>query len=815
MVGPTSDDIAFKASATASRGVVGVVLTYVLVAGLWVVLSDWLLALVTGSTYDFALWNIAKGLLFIGVTAALLYAMLIRLLERQATRDKTFHSIIEHAKDSILLCDAGLNIVYANPATQKITGYCADELLGHPVNAILSEKCSALLGSHVAALANHPFIRQEWEIRHKEGWHLHIEVTTQRLPDGSYLAIGADLTETRRAQKKADEERQRLSALIRAIPDPVWLMDTTGVFITCNPACEKLINSPADQFLNPPTSKMQPAGVIEEFFNIDPQAEVADTAVAFNRAHRHPDGTLSYFEITKSPVFDTLGDLIGVVGIARDVTSARHSQEELAASERRFRTLFDSATEMIFVTDLEANFLNANECACDKLGYTRDELLTMRVMDIHSDTTLDDCKRLWNSDPFRAGQGVSLRGYDRRKDGTTFPVEILVNRFEVDNQVLSMTVVRDITEQKRSEDLLRASEEFNRAVLDASATQMAVVDKSGKIVAVNDAWIRFTRENTDAPNDELKTGVGSNFFEVCRHCRQPDSEQAQAALAGVQAVLNGESVRFSMESACITPERELWFMMNATPLNLGAGGAVITYVDISSVKQAQKLQARFTRQLRAMARMHQDIQEKERHHLSMELHDQIGQALAALKISLANAWLHVDEKQAIQKRLTYAQEVIDGIAQTTRDIARRLRPPLLDQQGLRSALAWHIRSLTLPPNVHVHFEQEIDALRFSEAVELACFRIVQEGITNALRHAEAAEIVVRISCTPDHIHLSVQDDGKGFDVDIRLDESDEQISLGLIGIRERIASLGGHFEIDSQPNTGTRVSACLPRIARL
>lgn len=814
MVAPTSDDIAFKAYATASHGVVGVVLTYVFVAGLWVVLSDWLLALVTGSPYDFAFWNITKGLLFVGVTAALLYAMLIRLLERQATRDKTFHSLIEHAKDSILLCDAGLRIVYANPATQKITGYSADELLGRPVNAILSDKYSALLGAHIAALAWHPFIRQEWEIQHKEGWYMHIEVTTQRLPDGSYLAIGADLTETRRAQKKADEEHQRLRALIRAIPDPVWLTDTTGVFITCNPAFEKLFKSPADQYPNPPTSKMQPADAIEEFFNTNPK-EVAETAVAFNRAHRHPDGTLSYFEITKSPVFDTLGELIGVVGLARDVTSAQHSQEELAASERRFRTLFDSATEMIFVTDLEANFLNANKCACDKLGYTRDELLTMRVMDVHSDTTFDDCQRLWNSDAFKAGQGVSWRDYAHRNDGTTFPVEILVNRFEVDNQLLSMTVVRDITEQKQSEDLLRASEEFNRAVLDASATQMAVVDKLGKIVAVNDAWIRFTRENTDAPNDELKTGVGSNFFEVCRHCGQPDSEQAQAALAGVQAVLNGESVRFSMESACITPERELWFMMNATPLNLGAGGAVITYVDISSVKQAQKLQARFTRQLQAMARMHQDIQEKERHHLSMELHDQIGQALAALKISLDSAWFDIDDQQAIQKRLAYAREIIDGIAQTTRDIARRLRPPLLDQLGVCSALAWHIRNLTLPPNVHVHFEQEIGDLRFSEAVELACFCIVQEGITNALRHAEAAEIVVRISCTPDHIHLSVQDDGKGFDVDIRLDESDEQISLGLIGIRERIASLGGHFEIDSQPNTGTRVSACLPRIARL
>lgn len=689
MVCKTKDEIPIERPQAVRQGVFCLVLTYALVASAWLTGSAWLQAPGAETGFHFAAWDIANSLLFVGVTTTLLYVMLIRLVKAQAARNTKFHSIIEQARDGIVLCDQTLRIVYANPATQKISGYTAEELVGHPIADLLSEKYATMLGAHAEALEQHAFLRQEWEIRHKDGWRLHIEVNTQRLPDGSYLAIGSDLTETRRAQKKAEVEHQRLQALVRSIPDPVWLKDTAGVYIACNPALEKLFNLPAAQILYRADSDMRLAGDIGEFLQSDLPAESTAALLTFCQSYRHPNGAVSHFETTRNPVFDGHGELIGAVGIARDVTA-----------------------------------------------------------------------------------------------------------------------------QKMAEDILRASEEFSRAVLDASAAQMAVVDKSGTIVGVNEAWSRCVCEHSCTPADGGKTGVGSNYFEGCRHRQGSDKEQAQAARAGVQAVLNGETARFSMEISCITANREQWFMMNATPLKLGAGGAVITYVDITSVKDAQKLQIRFTKQLQALARMHQGIQEKERHHLSMELHDQIGQALAALKISLVGAKLHLDDPLSTSTALDATQAIVDEIAQTTGDIARRLRPPLLDELGVRSALAWHIRNLALPKDVNVRFEQNIGALRFSEAVELACFRIVQEAITNALRHAAPTEIIVQIICLADQICLSVQDDGKGFAINIALDEDEERISLGLIGMRERITSLGGEFEIDSQPNTGTRVSACLPKTTR-
>jgi PAS domain S-box-containing protein len=685
MVCTTKDDASFKRPPMATRGAFCLVAAYVGFAGLWVVLSDWLFSVFASSVFHFDPWHIVEDLLFVLVSAALLYAILFYRARSQAVYDRTFSIISDQSRDGIVLCDRMLRIIYANPATRNILGYGSDELVGHPIAEFLTEPSLALLYSHVAELADQTLIRRTWDVRHRDGRLLHIEAATQRLPDGSYLAIGTDMTETRLAVENAKAERQRLRALVRAIPDPVWLKDVDGVYTTCNPAFETFLNLPSEQILGRLDRELLGASNVDALRGTEQDILQRETPITVSQSLHHPDGSTAHFRITRNPVFDDHDKMIGVVGIARDVT-----------------------------------------------------------------------------------------------------------------------------EQQTAETAMRNGEAFTRAVLDASATQMAVVDRGGKIVAFNDAWTRFAQENSPL-FDAQKTGVGSNFFAACHlGLDHSDAEQALAAANGVRAVLDGETTRFSMESACITEERELWFMMNATPLNIGTGGAVITYVDITSVKQAQKLQARFTRQLQALARMHQDIQEKERHHLSMELHDEIGQALAALTISLSSARQHGNASPECAAALGAAQEIVDGIARTTRDIARRLRPSLLDELGIRSALTWHIRNHALPPTVAIHFEQNIDAMRFPEALELACFRIVQEAITNALRHAEPRNIAVRITHAADQICLSVEDDGKGFDINAPAHEDDEQLSLGLIGIRERAASLGGQLEIHSQPNTGTKVNACLP-----
>jgi PAS domain S-box-containing protein len=809
MVAETKDTTIRSPRPSRARGVLRLVLAYVFVSILWIVVSNALIGAADLASGDHATWHIVRDLLFVALTSVLLFLLVKRLVTDISRTDEQFFNVAEQARDIIVLCDPNLHIVYANPAFLEITGYTAGELEGRHVVTILPAESAARLTANVEALRSKPCLRGRWIVIGKAGQQCHLEVTCQLLTDGRYLAIGTVIDEVLVAQKSAEQERQRLNVLLRSLPDPVWLKDAGGVFIACNPAMEKFANRPAEQIIGHTTGDLFASPTAEEFTATN--RIVTDTKQQFTYCQSFPcpDGSISHFVITKCPVLDADGRLTAIFGIARDITAEQKAHFELAASEKRFHTLFDSATDMILVADMEARFTAVNRRACEVLGYTRDELMRMCVMDIQLAYTFEELSRFWQSKEFE--HGISARGLHRRKDGSTIQVESRINRLDIDGQKHSMAIVRDISAQIAAENQIRASNEVNRAILDATTAQMAVIDQRGDLIAVNAAWTRFAEEHSCDAHQEPRTGLGSNFFNVCCQDCQPDTDQAQVAAAGVRAVLNGETESFSMESKCATPEGMLWFLMNASPLKAGAGGAVITYLDITGIKEAQETQLRYSQQLQALARKHQEIEEKERLRLSMELHDQIGQSLAALKMSLAQAKRGMSESPASTAALAQAMNIVDSVAKSTHDISHRLRPPLLDELGIKSALSWHIGNLPCPENVRIRFDDEIGAERFPESVELACFRIIQEALNNALRHAEPTEIKVKIYSTPDHLCLAVEDDGRGFDLDIPLQPNEQWISLGLIGIRERIAQLGGSLQIDSKPNAGTQVSACLPK----
>lgn len=701
MVAETKDTTTSSPRPSRARGVVHLVLAYVFVSALWIIVSNGLIGAADLASGDHAKWHIARDLLFVALTSALLWWLLRRLVSDISRTDEQLFNT-------------------------------------------------------------------------------------------------------------AEQERQRLNLLLRSLPDPVWLKDASGVFIACNPAMEKFMNRPAEQIVGHTSGDFCPPKMAEELEARD--RTVAETREQFTccESYPHPDGSTAYFVTTRCPVLDSDGQLTAILGVARDVTAEQKAHVELAASEKRFHTLFDSATDMIMVADQDARFIDINRNTCETLGYSREELLAMRVTDIQTDASLDELKQMWQSTEIQ--QGISLHHSLIRKDGSRFQADVRVNLLDLEERNLTMAVVRDVSAQLAAEEQLRASNELNRAIFDATSAQMAVIDTNGDLIAVNASWSRFAEEHSCDADQEPRTGLGSNFFNVCCQDCDPDKDQAKIAVAGVRAVLNGETERFTMESKCATPEGMLWFLMNATPLKVGAGGAVITYLDITGIKEAQETQIRYSQQLQALARKHQEIEEKERLRLSMELHDQIGQSLAALKMSLAQARQRQTENPAsAAAALEQAMNIVDNVAKTTHDISHRLRPPLLDELGIKSALSWHLGNLPYPESVRISFDEDIGAARFPESVELACFRIIQEALNNALRHAEPSEIKVRIYSTPDHLCLAVEDDGRGFDPAIKPEPNEQWISLGLIGIRERIAQLGGSLKIDSKPNAGTQVSACLPK----
>jgi signal transduction histidine kinase len=199
--------------------------------------------------------------------------------------------------------------------------------------------------------------------------------------------------------------------------------------------------------------------------------------------------------------------------------------------------------------------------------------------------------------------------------------------------------------------------------------------------------------------------------------------------------------------------------------------------------------------------------EEERRRLAVELHDDLGQVLTAVKINLQSLQRTLPRSQTDD--LAQAIASVDGATERVRDLALALRPSVLDDLGLPAALRWYADRFARDTGIGVHFS--IDAVVAIEPpVETVCFRVTQEALTNVARHARAQNVWVDLHAVVAGTELRIRDDGIGFDVLVAHDRAVGGESLGLLGMEERVSLLGGELDVQSAPGIGTEVSARFP-----
>lgn len=208
-----------------------------------------------------------------------------------------------------------------------------------------------------------------------------------------------------------------------------------------------------------------------------------------------------------------------------------------------------------------------------------------------------------------------------------------------------------------------------------------------------------------------------------------------------------------------------------------------------------------TRQLKALSQRVLEAQEIERRRVAIELHDELGQALTAIKINLQLSERFKDKAPADINLENI--RIIEEALQQVRRLATALRPSMLDDLGLAPALKWMAEQSAQRAGFAVHFYHERTQTRLAPEIETACFRIVQEALTNITRHAQAQQVEIRLQRDGDNLALCVQDDGCGFDLAAMQERAIAGGSLGVLGMQERAILLGGALEIQSVPGHGS------------
>ena len=348
-----------------------------------------------------------------------------------------------------------------------------------------------------------------------------------------------------------------------------------------------------------------------------------------------------------------------------------------------------------------------------------------------------------------------------------------------------------MAERKRIEVALRESEERYRELFENARDAIYVHDLEGNYTSVN----RATETLTGYKREEL---VGRNFAEFVPEEQLGYLRESFCAKVAKQGETTYEVDVLAKDGRRVPVEvRSQAIYENGVMV-----GVQNTARDITERKLAQEGLEMFSRQLI-------EAQEDERRRIARELHDQVGQILTAVKMNL-----HTVQQVSQASEVCHIKdniEAVDEALRLVRDLSVELRPPVLDDFGLVTALHWYVDRYTKRTGLEVDVVMDIsdEDERFSREVETTCFRIAQEALTNIVRHAQADQALLQLAKVGGVLRLSVKDNGIGFDME-SLRKRAPRATLGLISMQERAHVAGGTIEIDSAISRGTEVRLMLP-----
>jgi len=673
------------------------------------------------------------------------------------------------------------------------------------------------------------FIRKDGEVIHAV-----ISLSCVRRADRSvdyFVALLEDVTERKRAEQALLESRSHLQAILDNAPAMIFQKDLNGRYLQVNRQHERTFNLPPEQVLGRTDAQLFPPDLAAAFQATDRRVLEAGCALEFEESAVDADGLHAYI-VQKFPLHDAAGRIYAVGGISTDITARKRAEDELRRQKEILQKIFDHIPVMIRFLDEHGRVKLVNREWERSLGWSLEEI-ERRGLDIFAELYPDPEYRQYVLGLVSASNGEFTDLKTRTRGGQVIDTSFANIRLEDGTNI---GIGRDITEQKRAADLLRRRTAQLAALHEIELEISAESDLSRILEVVT----RRAAELLEAAHcstyirdrDEARLAIVASMEGKFVGLRLEDGEglAGQALATGdAQAVANysewqGRAHAFDAEAfgpAAAAPLMWQQDVIGAISLSRRSGEEPFTGEDLRLLKQLAAEAAiaihqatlfdevqENQRRLQILSHRLIDAQEAERKRLSRELHDQIGQALTAVQISLQG--LQSSRNGASAGALNDCLAIVDDALQQVHDLSLDLRPSLLDDLGLVAALRWYVDRVASRAGLVRLFDADVLETRLAPEVETACFRIAQEALTNILRHAHAATVRVQVTQRASDLRLLVQDDGDGFDVRAAMSRTGVNASLGLQGMQERAAALGGVVDISSQPGKGAEVQVRFP-----
>jgi PAS domain S-box-containing protein len=512
-------------------------------------------------------------------------------------------------------------------------------------------------------------------------------------------------------------------------------------------------------------------------------------------------------------------NLVATPGCATDSADGaklRRTEEPSGESDRLLELFFSQSLDGLFFMMLDEpvrwdddadkdavleyvfshqRITRVNDAMLAQYGATREQLIGCTPRDFYAHDEAYG-KALWRR--FFDARQLRVETDERRVDGS--PIRIEGDYICIEDGAGRITghfgIQRDVTDRHRAVEALRLSEvKFARIFHSAPLRVSISTLEDGRLLEINDTFLRdlgLTREEV----------IGRTAIELGLYAHPEDRERMLQELARRGIVRD-----FEFDGLTRGGRHEVT-LLSADAIVLDGRPCVLALAfDITERKRAEAASRRSRRELRALAARLQTVREQERAHIAREIHDELGQALTALKFDLA--WLqgHLSAHQPqLVGRARSAVTVVDETIASVHRIATELRPSVLDHLGLVAAIEWQAAELERRTDIRATLDLPADDLSIKDARITTVFRILQETLTNVARHAQATRVTITLRSGRRGLLLKVRDNGRG----ITPQELTSVRSLGLVGLRERALACSGKLRIEGSPGEGTTVTLHVP-----